>query len=160
MSAENNEDDDTKKGRPPVEIDAAKLEALAKLQCTHEEIAAVFECSKRTIIRKLKKDPELKAAYERGKQLGKVSLRRLQFRHANMANSAGVTMTIHLSKHHLGETDKAALELTGRVDSNVQVTTARERVSKKLDQLAQRIASRATGLALTGGTAAVSREPV
>lgn len=158
MSAEN--DTNAKKiGRPPVEINAEELKRLAALQHTVEELAFFFKVSSRTMKRKLK-DPELRRAYDEGKAGGKAALRRLQWRHAQMANGAGVNMTIHLSKHWLGETDKAALELTGRVDSNVQVTTARERVTKKIEDLASRIASRVDSVAIAGGAPAISGEPV
>lgn len=146
-------------GRPQVKIDHENLLALAQLQCTEEEAASFFNCSKRTIIRKLK-DPKLRAIWERGLALGRVSLRRLQFRHAKMPNSAGVQMTIHLSKHHLGQTERAALELSGRVDSAVEVSTARERVLRKIDNLRERIAGRVAGIAAAAGASQVSGEPV
>jgi hypothetical protein len=154
------DDGEPLKGRPKVRIDLESLGQLAVLQCTTDELAAFFNTTKRTIIRRLK-EPALREAYERGLALGRVSLRRLQWRHAKMPNSAGVSMTIHLSKHHLGQTEKAALELSGRVDSNVEVnTSARDRVFRKLDTIAERIARRVDGIAAAAGADRPAREPV
>ena len=147
-------------GRPRVRIEPKTLEQLARLLCTYEEAAAFFGVTERTIIRRLK-EPKLAEAWEVGRANGKLSLRRLQFRHAQMANSAGVQMTIHMSKHHLGETDKAALELSGKVDSMVEVnTSARDRVVRKLDNLAERIARGVAGIASAAGASLPAREPV
>jgi hypothetical protein len=147
-------------GRPKVRIDIETFGQLAALQCTTEELACFFSVTKRTMIRRLK-EPALREAYERGLALGRVSLRRLQWRHAKMPNSAGVQMTIHLSKHHLGQTEKAALELSGRVDSNVEVnTSARDRVFRKLDTMAERIARRVDGIVAAAGATLAPKQPV
>jgi hypothetical protein len=147
-------------GRKRVFIDQGILKALAEIQCTVEEAAAVLGVSKRLLLRRFE-DANFKAIWETGQAVGRVSLRRLQFRHAKMPNSAGVQMTIHLSKHHLGQTEKAALELSGRVDSNVELkTSARDRVNAKLDALAERIARRVDGIAIAAGATPAAREPV
>lgn len=143
-----------KAGRPAVPIDADNLRKLARLLCTHEEIAAFFECSERTIIRKLQDNVELAEAYERGKAEGRMSLRRLQWRHAQGAGSSAVQMTIHMSKHHLGETERAALDVTAKLD--VTNSTPRERVTKKLDALRKRIDSQISGLAASAGARRVA----
>ena len=108
-------------GRPPLEIDRRMLEQLASIGCTIEEAAGVIGCGRRTLFDRLK-DPELKEVWETGQLKGKVSLRRLQWRHANGSGSSAVNMTIHLSKHRLGETDKAAFELSGPGGAPIQVT--------------------------------------
>lgn len=149
-----------KNGRPAVVINEEVLEGLGKINCTLEEVAAVFKTTKRTIVRRFSGNANLKAVFERGVLVGKTNLRRLQWRHAQMPNSAGVQMTIHLSKHWLGETDKAALELSGRVDSTVEVASARERITRRIDDLAKRIESRVAGIAAAAGAATVSSEPV
>jgi hypothetical protein len=102
-------------GRPPVTIDADNLRKLSALRCTVEEAATFFKTVKRTLLRRLKDDPELKAAWENGKNEGRIALKRLQWRHAQLPNSAGVQMTIHLSKHELGEHDRQ-LNLNMTVD--------------------------------------------
>ncbi len=105
-------------GRPFAQIDATQLAALGAMHATQEEVAAFFNVARRTIINRLK-DPELALAFENGKNRGKLNLRRLQWRHAqgldhngkplNGSTSGAVNMTIHLSKHWLGETDKTAV---------------------------------------------------
>ena len=137
-------------GRPPKTIDAEQLRKMRALQMTEEEIAAVFNVSTRTLARRIKVEP-WKGAWELGRSEGHASLRRLQWQHAQMPNSAGVAMTIHLSKHWLGETDKAALELTGKDGGPIEVSTARERVHAKLDNIAERIKSRVAGIAAAAG---------
>jgi hypothetical protein len=159
MTTAANEVETAKLGRPPVPIDVENLRRLAALQHTLEELAFFFQCSKRTMIRRLK-EPQLRAAYQDGLAGGKAALRRLQWRHAQMPNSAGVNMAIHLSKHWLGETDKSALELTGRVDANLKITTAKQRVTRKIEDLAARLQSRMGGVALAAGAPQVSGDPV
>lgn len=102
-----------KMGRPKFVIDEELVKKLAALQCTYDEMAFACGCSKRTFIRQLNEQGDLAEQLEAGKAGGKLSLRRQQWLHARMPNSAGVQMTIHLSKHWLGETDKAAVELSG-----------------------------------------------
>jgi hypothetical protein len=92
-------------GRPPVEIDIEQLKRLAQIGCTIEEAAVVLGCGRRTLFDRMKAEPELKEVWDDGQLLGKVSLRRLQWRHANGSGSSAVNMTIHLSKHRLGEVE-------------------------------------------------------
>ena len=101
--------DETKKktGRPEVNLNAEEVLKLAKMQCTYEEIGAWFGVSKRTIIRHVQRHPEIAQAIEFGKAHGRISIRTNQFRLMKLPNSAGVSMTIHLSKVHLGETEAA-----------------------------------------------------
>ncbi len=157
---------ETKKsaGRPRIEIDLSLLKALGAVQCTIEEIcqgliAAGVNLDVRTLKRRLM-EPRYRSVWEGGKAEGRVSLRRLQWRHARMPNSAGVQMTIHLSKHVLGETDKSLVELAGRVDSTVEVTSARDRVNRKLDAIAERIARRVDRLAVAAGAGTRAPEAV
>lgn len=152
-------------GRPRIEIDKTLLRALAAIGATEEEIVAGLvaggvKLDLRTLKRRLQEE-EYRDEWVQGRSEFKLSLRRLQYRHARMPNSAGVTMTIHMSKHQLGETEKAALELSGRVDSNVEVnTSARDRVIRKLDTLAERITRRVDGIAAAAGANRPAREPV
>lgn len=76
--------------RPKKEIDLKQLEALAGLQCTDEEMAAVLGISVDTIgRRKQAKKGGFAEAYKRGKEKGKTSLRRLQWQAAQ-----GITWTV------------------------------------------------------------------
>jgi hypothetical protein len=107
-----------KTGRPRIEIDKVLLKALASIGATEAEICAGLiatgvQLDLRTLKRRLQ-EPQYREVWQQGKSEFHLSLRRLQFRHAKMPNSAGVTMTIHMSKHQLGETEKSLLELTGK----------------------------------------------
>jgi hypothetical protein len=132
-------------GKPACAIDVNQLEKLAALHCTIDEAAAFFGCCKRTMLRYLDetaRDPIYREAWERGRQNGKSSLRRLQWKHANGTGSSAVTMTIHLSKHWLGETEKSLVEMTGRDGGPVAVQperSAREVVEERLAALAERM---------------------
>jgi len=46
-------------------------------------------------------------AWEKGQTVGAVALRQLQWEHAKRPDASGVAMTIHMSKHRLGQNDKA-----------------------------------------------------
>lgn len=128
-----------KKGRPKFVIDENQLKRLAALQHTIEEMAFALGCSPRTLKRQLQ-EQKLRDVYEAGKAGGRSALKRLQWRHAQMANSAGVQMTIHLSKHWLGETDKAALELTGKEGGPIETrdVSAKEVIASRIASIAAR----------------------
>lgn len=110
-------------GRPKFVIDEELVKKLAALHCTYEEMAFACGCSVRTFIRQINEQGDLKESLEAGKAGGKLNLRRLRWRSANNVFKGGgqdgcstgpaVQMQLHLSKHWLGETDKAAMELTG-----------------------------------------------
>lgn len=106
------------RGKPPAQIKIEGLEQLGALGCTNEEIAAFFKCAPQTLQRYLRTKREYREALEQGRELGKLSLRRLQMRHAKGNGSSAVHMTIHLSKHMLGQTDKSIGE--GGININSQ----------------------------------------
>jgi hypothetical protein len=85
------------RGRPKLEIDEDLILNLAQIQCTFEEIAAVVGCSTKTLQR------NYVHLIEKGREVGKMSLRRSQFAAAHGGNSV---MLIWLGKQHLGQTDK------------------------------------------------------
>lgn len=92
-----------KAGRPQIEIDQKRFENLCGIQCTLEEIAGVFGCSSDTIERWCKRTYGLNFAevYKKHSGVGKMSLRRAQFRLAEK-NAA---MAIFLGKNLLGQRD-------------------------------------------------------
>jgi len=113
---ENDDDEQDGQAPPPKdskneerpELTPHNLGAIAALQCTQEEAASFFKVSKRTIIRKLKQ-PKFLRAWEEGKARGRMSLRRLQWRHASGNGSSAVAMTKHLSAQWLNERDRVEL---------------------------------------------------
>ena len=85
-----------------VDIDLDELAKLCALQCTDEELAAWFKVTTRTIERR-RLEPEFAAVMERGKAMGRISVRRLQMRLLEQGNA---TMGVWLGKQLLGQTDQ------------------------------------------------------
>lgn len=85
--------------RPPKEpdVDALVMERLAAICCTMAEIAAVTGLSVDTLERRFAEP------IKRGREIGKATLRREQYR---LAMNGNPTMLIWLGKQLLGQTDK------------------------------------------------------
>ena len=96
-------------GRKPVPIDLLELQKLCTLQCTHEEIAAWFGCTVRTIETYAKK-PEFAEVMARGRGKGRISVRRAQMK---LLESGNATMGVWLGKQFLGQRDVTPVELSG-----------------------------------------------
>ena len=90
-------------GRPRIEFDMEVVRGLAEIQATDEEVAAVCCCSVDTITRRKADDPDFAEALKRGRETGKSSLRRAQWKAALAGNT---TMLIWLGKQHLEQADK------------------------------------------------------
>lgn len=90
-------------GRPRKEIKKDLFEKLCQIQCTKNEMASVFDVSTDTIERWVKREygENFENTYKKHSAVGKMSLRRLQFRLAE--NS--VPMAIFLGKQYLGQKD-------------------------------------------------------
>jgi len=97
-------------GRPRLTFDLRLVEDLGKIQSTHGELAAVLGCHLETVRDRLRNDPEFSAAYEKGLENGKSSLRRIQWKSALGGNT---TMQIWLGKQYLSQRDMHSAELTG-----------------------------------------------
>jgi hypothetical protein len=99
-----------KPGTKPKLIDPKQLAALASIQCTYDEIAAVFGIKKRQFIDRLEAAPELKEIIEDGWANGRASIRRQQFK---MLMEGNATMAVWLGKQYLGQRDQASIEHAG-----------------------------------------------
>ena len=86
-----------------MEIDESQLEKLGAMMCTMDEVAAFFNIKKSTLSMR----PQLMEIYNRGKEKGKTSLRRHQFKLAEKSAS----MAIFLGKQYLGQTDQSQLDI-------------------------------------------------
>lgn len=86
-----------KTGRPLAVIDAAQVEQLAAIDCSVAEMGAVLGCSSDTLQRRFA------AAIEKGRESGKASLKRRQFK---LAMDGNATMLIWLGKQRLGQSDR------------------------------------------------------
>ncbi len=133
LKASENKPPKNKGGRPKIKIDYDEVFKWAKLHCTQEEIASGLNLHLNTC----RKDPEFMSVYKKGQELGKKSLRRLQWEKAvgrqaellrdddgnlvlNDKNrpvisrpgyAPDTTMQIFLGKNLLGQRDQ--VELTG-----------------------------------------------
>ena len=98
-------------GRPKKEIDYATVEKLANIQCTQEEIASFLGISTRT----LQRDEQFMELFNKGSESGKMSLRRIQWKHAEKSAS----MAIWLGKQYLGQKDIIESSTTGETKINI-----------------------------------------
>ena len=89
--------------RAELDIDVTELEKLGAIQATIRECAAFFGLSEKTVDRVLARNAAYRDAYERGKDKGKMSLRRKQY---ELAMAGDKTMLIWLGKQLLGQVDK------------------------------------------------------
>lgn len=85
------------RGRPKKNLDERQVEILASMMCSIEEIAHVMGCDRGTLA------DRFSTAIAKGRSLGKISLRRAQFKSATRGNAV---MLIWLGKQYLGQTDK------------------------------------------------------
>lgn len=97
--------------RPRIELtdkDWVQIEKMCAIFCTGEEIAAILGISYDTLERRVKERFDMSCAeYIKEKSaIGKMSLRRMQYKAAEKGNNA---MLIWLGKQYLGQTDKQDL---------------------------------------------------
>ena len=98
-------------------IKTEDLENLGGLQCTVREAAAFLRIRVTTLNDILRKNKKAKEAWERGKQMGLISLRRKQMRLAR-TNAA---MGIFLGKNYLGQREVTTHQLTGEDGGPVDI---------------------------------------
>ena len=83
--------------RPIKKVDTQAVQKLAQMHCTYEEIAEFCNVSTKTLQR------SYVHLIKKGREMGKISLRRAQFENALGGNLA---MQIWLGKQHLDQRDK------------------------------------------------------
>lgn len=105
--------------RPRKELtdeDFDKLVAMVRIQCTQDEICAIFGMTKETLNARLQERGEesFSTLYKKHSDEGKASLRRMQWKAAENGN---VGMLVWLGKQMLGQSDKQEVksETTERV---------------------------------------------
>ena len=105
-----------KMGRPPIQINKEEFEKLCALQCTEEEIAGFFDCTIDTICNWCKKTYNMTflEIYKSKSAMGKISLRRSQFKLAQKSAS----MAIFLGKNYLGQKDTFPEDIGKEVINN------------------------------------------
>ena len=102
-------------GRPKIEIDYATVEKLANIQCTQDEIASFIGVSTRT----LQRDEKFMELFNKGRDNGKMSLRRIQWKHAEKS----ATMAIWLGKQYLGQKDNIEVANTDELNKVKELLT-------------------------------------
>ena len=102
------------RGRKPIEYDQKDFESLMAIQCTLPEVCAFFNHkygrgSEDSIERWCQRTYGKKFAEvcEEKKMLGRISIRRAQFR---LLEKGNVSMCIFLGKNYLGQSDNVKIE--------------------------------------------------
>jgi len=113
----------------PDERTLRQIKSLAAMQCTQEEAAASLGVSTRTFKTFIGKHEDVRAAWEDGREMGKVSVRRAQFKMAQEVPQ----MAIWWGKQHLNQTDKTESTTT-------HVNVPPEEIKKRVLELQRRIA--------------------
>lgn len=95
-------------GRPKKNIDQREFEKLCGLQCTILEMCAFFDCDDKTLSKWCHETYGMSFSeiFEIKRGLGKISLRRNQFRLAEH----NATMAIFLGKQYLNQRDQVEVE--------------------------------------------------
>lgn len=104
----------SKGGRPKVEYDYVQVYKLARLQCTYDEIAAFLNVSVDTIKRRVKDDIKFCTAIQKGREKGKISLRRAQYNKA--VGDGNPALLIWLGKQWLNQRDKYDFDFGKKID--------------------------------------------
>ena len=114
-------------GRPTKydKIDKNQFENMCQIQCTKDEICAIFEINEQTLTKWCEETYNMSFCdiYKSKSSGGKMSLRRQQFAKAEEGNT---TMLIWLGKQYLGQTDK--------IESKNENTDTNDKVFNKLKE--------------------------
>ena len=121
-------------GRPKIEIDFEKVDALCAVFCNCKEIVSVLNsfdinCSYDTVERRVKEQFGVTfAEYVEQKQMAfaKPKLRKAQF---DCALGGNATMLIWLGKQYLGQTEKQEINFTG--DMSAEISAKIEEIKAK-----------------------------
>ena len=90
--------------RPKTPSNLEELKKLCRLNCTMPEISSYFDIPLRTLEDRYTNDMEVRTAIDKGRNEGKLSLRRKQIQIMDETNNP--TMAIWLGKQLLGQRDK------------------------------------------------------
>lgn len=139
-------------GRPAIDIDLGRLEILAALHCTHEELASAFGVSLRTIERRVAEDELFRETIERGRADGRRSLRRTLYQLALKAGQpnappGALPALLFLCKQPtvqggLGMSDRGPGAAT---DPHPEQTGGDDVVRRELEEKLDRLATRQGG---------------
>jgi len=105
--------------------DLEQIHKLAAILVSQKEIAAYLSVPYRTFQTHLSKNPELRAAYDSGRNRFRMALRRRMFSIANSRRADAGRMCIWLSKQELGMSDKASVEVEDNRKAGMDEETVR-----------------------------------
>lgn len=106
-----------------------QIQSLGEMQCTINETAGALGVSHVTLLSFFSRHPEARAAFDTGREYGKASVRRAQYKMALEAPQ----MAIWWGKQNLGQSDKAETTTTHK-------QAPPEEVMKRVMELQKRIA--------------------
>ncbi len=99
-------------GRKKAALDPVQLEKLCMMQCPLAEIAAWFGVATKTIERRAK-EPKFAELLERGKQKGRIAIRRALMDQVQKGN---MTAIIWAGKNILGYRDSVDAQISGSIE--------------------------------------------
>ena len=106
---------------PKPKVKLQDIEKLAMLQCTHREAAGFLDLRVNAFRQLLRKNHKVAEAWERGQQMGLVSLRRKQMALA----SHNATMAIFMGKQYLGQRDEVTNRHVGADGGPIDIDLSR-----------------------------------
>lgn len=120
-----------KMGRPRKEIDQKIFENLCGIQCTEAEICSVFDCCEDTLNAWCKRTygETFSDTYKKKRQLGKPSLRRMQWELAKK----NASMAIFLGKQYLGQSDQGGVVTEKDVRQEDALSASLKKIAEGLD---------------------------
>lgn len=120
-----------KMGRPRKEIDQKIFENLCGIQCTEAEICSVFDCCEDTLNVWCKRTygETFSDTYKKKRQLGKPSLRRMQW---DLAKK-NASMAIFLGKQYLGQSDQGGIVTEKDIRQEDALSASLKKIAEGLD---------------------------
>ena len=105
-----------KMGRPKKQISKTSFEKLCGMQCTISEVCAFLDVSEKTLEAWCKETYGMtfSKVFDQKRESGKVSLRRMQWQHAEKSAS----MAIFLGKNYLNKRDVSSAGISMQVDDD------------------------------------------
>lgn len=120
-----------KMGRPRKEIDQKIFDNLCGIQCTEAEICSVFDCCEDTLNAWCKRTygETFSDTYKKKRQLGKPSLRRMQWELAKK----NASMAIFLGKQYLGQSDQGGVITEKDIRQEDALSASLKKIAEGLD---------------------------
>ena len=115
-------------GKPSFVFNLDAVRRLSAMQCSLSMIAAFFGVDVSTIKKRKRNDVEFRAAFEHGKEQGKVNLLDKQWR----ACDNSPAMLIWMGKNYLGQRDRGVIEHTGEGGGPIKFQQAQVTLIEKL----------------------------